>query len=331
MEKEDIARLVEDSVQGFDIGEKMTLREMFWQVMELASMTWQGQLLYDFCYNLKSRNFDKAYDLILRFPLFFLVMFFGSIFGAYMFQLVIQYLFGGAPEASSKKEPEPRVEIPDPRDFTEAQLRAFDGIKSPSIYVALKGDVFDVTQSSDFYGKEGPYHCFAGRNATRAMAKLSFEEADLSNPRIDDLGPFERDTLEDWISKFKHYKQYPIVGKLSTPPEPRNLTVADLSEFKGKQPAAPNRVHPSILVALKGVVYDVSYGGYDMYREGSGYHVFAGKDASRGLAKMSLAEEECSSSNLSDLTEAQLKTLDEWVHKFSTVRKYPVVGHIAAQ
>jgi hypothetical protein len=61
------------------------------------------------------------------------------------------------------------------------------------------------------------YNCFAGRDATRAMAKLSFEEIDLSNSNIDDLGPFELSTLEDWFSKFKDYKCYPIIGRVSKP------------------------------------------------------------------------------------------------------------------
>ena len=36
------------------------------------------------------------------------------------------------------------------------------------------------------------YHCFAGREASRAMALLSFDESELANPRVDDLGAFGR-------------------------------------------------------------------------------------------------------------------------------------------
>lgn len=165
----------------------------------------------------------------------------------------------------------------------------------------------------------------------RAMAKLSFEEAELSNPSINDLGPFERDTLDDWVSKFKHYKQYPIVGRLNDPPAFREYTLSELSAFKGKQSKPEGRVHSSIFVALKGVVYDVSFGGYDMYAEGSGYHVFAGKDASRGFAKMSLKEEDLVSGDTSDLSESELKILDDWIRKFTDSRKYPVVGKVVQQ
>ena len=163
------------------------------------------------------------------------------------------------------------------------------------------------------------------------MAKLSFEEDELSNPDYSSLGPFERDTLEDWVGKFKHYKAYPIVGRLSDPMPFREYMVSDLSAFKGKQLKPEGRVHSPILVALKGVVYDVSFGGYEMYSEGSGYHVFAGKDASRAFAMMSLKEEDTQSSDLSSLTETQQKTLDDWVRKFAETKKYPVVGKISQQ
>ena len=162
------------------------------------------------------------------------------------------------------------------------------------------------------------------------MAKLSFDESELSNPDYSKLGPFERDTLEDWVSKFKHYKAYPIVGRLCEPPRLREYLVSDLNSFKGKQEKPEGRVHSSILIALRGVVYDVSFGGFDMYCEGAGYHVFAGKDASRAFAMMSLKEEDSMSSDLSDLTETQQKTLDDWIKKFEK-KKYPVCGKISQQ
>ena len=78
------------------------------------------------------------------------------------------------------------------RDFTVQQLSQYNGkeVDKP-IYISLKRDVFDVTSARDFYGKDCSYNCFAGREATRAMAKLSFDEAELSNLDTSDLGPFE--------------------------------------------------------------------------------------------------------------------------------------------
>ena len=58
---------------------------------------------------------------------------------------------------------------------------------------------------------------------------------------------------------------------------------------------------------------------------GGSYHLFAGRECARALAILSLKEEDCNG-NLSDLTEEQVKKLDEWVAKFEA--KYPVVGRL---
>ena len=52
-----------------------------------------------------------------------------------------------------------------------------------------------------FYGPGGPYALFAGKDASRALAKMSFEEKDLTGD-ISGLGPFELDALQDWEYKF---------------------------------------------------------------------------------------------------------------------------------
>jgi hypothetical protein len=52
----------------------------------------------------------------------------------------------------------------------------------------------------------------------------------------------------------------------------------------------------------------VSYGGKEMYQAPNGpYSVFAGRDASRALAKMSFDPADLNSSNISDLTEDEIK------------------------
>jgi predicted heme/steroid binding protein len=54
----------------------------------------------------------------------------------------------------------------------------------------------------------------------------------------------------------------------------REFTYEELAQFDGKNPDLP------IYVALTGVIYDVSE-SRDLYKEGKGYHIFAGKDASQ--------------------------------------------------
>jgi len=60
-----------------------------------------------------------------------------------------------------------------------------------------------------FYGPGGPYALFAGRDASRALAKMSFEASDLTGD-ISGLGPFEVEALQEWEHKFK--SKYVTVG-----------------------------------------------------------------------------------------------------------------------
>lgn len=71
-----------------------------------------------------------------------------------------------------------------------------------------------------FYGPGGPYALFAGKDASRALAKMSFEEQDLTGD-IEGLGPFELDALQDWEYKFmsKYFKVGTIKKETNTEPE----------------------------------------------------------------------------------------------------------------
>lgn len=65
-----------------------------------------------------------------------------------------------------------------------------------------------------FYGPGGPYALFAGKDASRALAKMSFEEKDLTGD-ISGLGPFELDALQDW--EYKFMSKYVKVGTVENP------------------------------------------------------------------------------------------------------------------
>lgn len=94
------------------------------------------------------------------------------------------------------------------RDFSVEELRQYDGSGENPAYICAKGMVFDVDKN--FYGPDAPYGAFAGRDASRALAKVSLEKADLENSNIDDLTFSERHTLEEWVAKFE--MKYTKVG-----------------------------------------------------------------------------------------------------------------------
>ncbi|KAF5474325.1 hypothetical protein F2P56_006234 [Juglans regia] len=97
-------------------------------------------------------------------------------------------------------------------DMTEQQLRAYSGSDSNKpILMAIKGQIYDVSSSRMFYGPGGPYGMFAGREASRALALLSFNPQDI-NGNLEGLDASELEILQDWEDKF--IEKYAKVGQL---------------------------------------------------------------------------------------------------------------------
>eukprot|EP00933_Yihiella_yeosuensis_P063356 TRINITY_DN66477_c0_g1_i1.p1 TRINITY_DN66477_c0_g1~~TRINITY_DN66477_c0_g1_i1.p1 ORF type:complete len:235 (+),score=52.84 TRINITY_DN66477_c0_g1_i1:77-781(+) len=101
--------------------------------------------------------------------------------------------------------------------------------------------------------------------------------------------------------------------------EPRRKpwTAAELAEYDGtKDDEGP------ILMAVDGVVLNV-WKGRGFYGPGGEYHIMAGRDATRLLAKQIL-EEETPEEAAEELNIAQKATLEAW--KFTLTSKYQRVG-----
>lgn len=213
------------------------------------------------------------------------------------------------------------------RDFTSNQLLEFNGMAGKPIYVAVCDHVFDVSTAPEFAIGNPEFFCCAGRNASRALALNNFTP-DFDNTSVTDLGEAEQANLTKKFLEFKG--KYVCVGRLSTPPCDLILNTTELAAFTGAQEVPPGRVVPPVYIGINGKIIDVSYGGYDMYRPGSSYAIFAGIDASRALGKMSFEPADLQSRDVSDLTEAQKSALQNWESKFVDVRRYPIVGRLSA-
>lgn len=86
------------------------------------------------------------------------------------------------------------------------------------VYLAVRGQVFDVTPGRNFYGPGGPYANFAGRDASRGLAHGSFDEnmltEDLNGPldSLEDLDEEQKEALQGWQERF--LEKYLVVGQL---------------------------------------------------------------------------------------------------------------------
>ncbi|CAL4925760.1 unnamed protein product [Urochloa decumbens] len=160
---------------------------------------------------------------------------------------VVSGLFAPPPPPPPRPREEPEAEpLPPPvqmGEVSEEELSKYDGNdpKKP-LLMAIKGQIYDVTQSRMFYGPGGPYALFAGKDASRALAKMSFEPQDLTGD-ISGLGPFELDALQDW--EYKFMSKYVKVGtvKKTVPVEDGNTanTTAETSEAATEAPATEEK------------------------------------------------------------------------------------------
>ncbi|XP_061441036.1 membrane-associated progesterone receptor component 2 [Rhineura floridana] len=122
---------------------------------------------------------------------------------------------GGAAQ-QSQADSLPRMKR---RDFTLEQLREYDGARTPRILLAVNGKVFDVTKGSKFYGPEGPYGIFAGRDASRGLATFCLDKDALRDEYDDlsDLNAVQMESVREWEMQFK--EKYDYVGRLLKPGE----------------------------------------------------------------------------------------------------------------
>ncbi len=113
---------------------------------------------------------------------------------------------------SKKPAPPPPLPEAEVRDYNLAELVAFDGSDpTKPLLIGIKGYVYDVGRGRDFYGPGGPYGMFAGKDCTRALAKVAFDP-ELFTGNIEGLDREELDKLEEWIEMFEG--KYRRVGRL---------------------------------------------------------------------------------------------------------------------
>lgn len=111
----------------------------------------------------------------------------------------------------------PAVSSAELRPVRASELSVANGEDGCPIYIAVADPfssqvtVFDMALGRDFYGPGGPYHVFAGRNATYGLAKSSVDPKDVEGD-ITTLTATERDTHAQWYAKYD--SKYAKVGYL---------------------------------------------------------------------------------------------------------------------
>ncbi|XP_070210922.1 neuferricin-like [Littorina saxatilis] len=123
------------------------------------------------------------------------------------------------------------------RVFTKKELSKYTGENGRPVYVAIVGQVYDVTRGQKHYGPGGGYNFFAGRDGSKAFVTGDFSEKGVT----DDISGFtnaEILSLDEW--KGLYDRDYIYVGKV----------VGKFYTAEGKPTAALDQYYKGLAMAL---------------------------------------------------------------------------------
>ncbi|KII95988.1 hypothetical protein PLICRDRAFT_34941 [Plicaturopsis crispa FD-325 SS-3] len=136
----------------------------------------------------------------------------------------------------------------DQRLFTESLLAQYDGsAEAKPLYLAIDGDVYDVSSNRATYGPGGSYHTMAGVDAARSFATGCFATHRTHDLR--GLSEKELKSIDHWKKFFEDHKSYHKVGRVVHPPIdpsspiPEHCDPKKRDAAKEKEKVKPEAVH----------------------------------------------------------------------------------------
>ena len=99
------------------------------------------------------------------------------------------------------------------RLVTAEELSRHDGNQDPTLWLAILGEVFDVTKGERHYGAEGGYKGFVGKDGTRAFHTGHFNTPEGLTPDMSGLPDAAHLAIREWADFYG--RDYAYVGKLA--------------------------------------------------------------------------------------------------------------------
>lgn len=132
---------------------------------------------------------------------------------------LVYKLLRGDSKSSQKKQDTLKMPEPLPKhNMTLDELKKYDGKgEDKRVCMAILNKVYDVSRGYKFYGPEGPYSTFAGRDATRALATFDVNAVKDDYDDLSDLTSSQKSSVEEWEMQLS--ERYDYVGKLIRPGE----------------------------------------------------------------------------------------------------------------
>ncbi|KAG0240970.1 hypothetical protein BGX31_001552 [Mortierella sp. GBA43] len=101
--------------------------------------------------------------------------------------------------------------------LTQKELAQYDGTDPEKpVYLAVKGEVFDVTGGSAYYAKGGAYGFFSGKDASRAYTTGCFQTHLTHDLR--GLTPGQLASVDSWADFYRNHPKYFKVGTVILDP-----------------------------------------------------------------------------------------------------------------
>mmetsp|Transcript_13425 Transcript_13425/g.15740 ORF Transcript_13425/g.15740 Transcript_13425/m.15740 type:complete len:245 (+) Transcript_13425:446-1180(+) len=203
------------------------------------------------------------------------------------------------------------------RDMSAYQLSLHDGRgegkKQKDYYVCLNGEIFDVTKDKEEIEKEFSSKASVEAEVVEGSEEIEGVEKAVKFHRGHPIGKNESEVTEEEVAYYK--ENYKLLGNLI---ETKEFTLDQIKPFNGVD-------NDKIYLSARGLVFDVTL-GVDFYGPDRGYHIFAGRNAQRALALVSLKIEDVENTSLEDVDSTGQGTLDDWIDKYHS--KYIHIGYL---
>jgi predicted heme/steroid binding protein len=101
------------------------------------------------------------------------------------------------------------------RVFSKEELAKFKGQDDQPIYLSIFGEVYDVTNGTEFYGQGSGYSFFAGIDGTVSFFTGNFTEESLTgNSEILSFKDQEISSMYQWKKFYEDHEIYEFMGYL---------------------------------------------------------------------------------------------------------------------
>lgn len=132
------------------------------------------------------------------------------------------------------------IDIEGVRVVTKEELATKTTVEN-ELWLAIVGEVYNVTAGARYYQENASYHVFAGRDGSAAFVTGNFTPEGAEKGLYESLKPEELSSLETWREFYQNEKKYPFIGVLE----------GELYDKDGKPTEGMRKIEEAVLAGKK--------------------------------------------------------------------------------